>query len=233
MVLLEVNDLRAGYGKRIVIDGVSLGIDKGEIVSILGHNGAGKTTTLASVFGILPPLSGSVVFNGTVITQRSPRDNVKDGISFIPQERFTFPGLTVRENLELGAYTVRVADIPSRLKDIYGVFPILEERQGQNSSTLSGGERRMLGIGMALITNPQLLFLDEPSLGLSPHLVGVLMDTLLQIRQSLGTAILLVEQNIPQALRVSDRVYVMKTGHMILEETAAAFNNRENWADLF
>lgn len=232
-MLLEVNDLKAGYGKRTVIDNVSLHIDKGEIVSLVGHNGAGKTTTLASIFGVLPPFSGSVVYNGRAITNRSPRDNVKDGISFIPQEKYTFPGLTVKENLELGAYAIRATDLPSRLKNIFDIFPLLRERQGQNSATLSGGERRMLGIGMALITNPQLLFLDEPSLGLSPQLVRVLMDTLLQIRQNIGTSILLVEQNIPQALRISNRVYLMKAGHIILEETATVFNNRENWAELF
>ncbi|MBL7208969.1 MAG: ABC transporter ATP-binding protein [Dehalococcoidia bacterium] len=233
-MLMEVKDLEVGYGKRVVVDGVSMTIGEGEIVGLIGHNGAGKTTSLKGIFGLLKPYGGQIVYNGQVITGRRPLANVKDRITFIPQEHFIFPGLNVRENLDLGGYTVEnKEDMQSRLEMIYDLFPILKQRERQTATTLSGGERRMLGLGMALITGPRLLLLDEPSLGLAPLLVQSVMDTLRQIQQTLGTSILLVEQNVKQALQLAQRVYVMKMGRIILEESGESLLQRGEWWSLF
>jgi len=231
-MFMELNDFEVGYSKKVIVHGISMRIGEGEIVSIIGHNGAGKTTTLKGIMGILRPLRGKVVFKGQDITGHSPLENVKNGISFLPQDRFIFPELSVKENLDLGAYTVE-DDINSRLEIIYQLFPILKERSGQRSSTLSGGERRMLGLGMILITRPQLLLLDEPSLGLAPVLVTTLLESLRNIRDSFGTSILLVEQNVRQAMEFAQRVYVMKMGSIILEEKGEKLLQRGEWWDLF
>jgi branched-chain amino acid transport system ATP-binding protein len=231
-MLLEVKDLVVGYAKRVVVHGLSMMVEEGEIVAIIGHNGAGKTTTLKGLFGLLKPFKGEILYNGLNITGRAPADNVKDGITFLPQERFIFPELNVRENLDLGAYTVE-DDLESRLEMIYQLFPVLKERAWQRSSTLSGGERRMLGLGMTLITRPRLLILDEPSLGLAPVLVKSLLETLRQIRQVLGASVILVEQNVKHALEVAQRVYVMKMGSIILTESGENLLQRGEWWDLF
>ena len=231
-MLLEVKDLDVGYGKRVVVHELSMGVNKGETVAIIGHNGAGKTTTLKGIFGLLQPFRGRIVYNARNITGRAPADNVKDGIAFLPQERFIFPELAVRDNLDLGAYTVE-DDLESRLETIYELFPVLKERSWQRAGTLSGGERRMLGLGMTLVTRPQLLILDEPSLGLAPLLVRSLLGTLKQIREALGTSVILVEQNVKQAMGVAHRVYVMKMGRTILEESGEKLLQRGEWWDLF
>ena len=233
-MLLEVKNLKLGYGKREVVHGLSIALDSNEIVVLIGHNGAGKTTSLKGIFGLLKPLGGRIDYNGREITGRPPRANLKDGLAFIPQDRFIFPGLTVAENLQMGAYAIESKhDLQSKLDVIHELFPILRERSWQQAATLSGGERRMLGIGMALITRPRLLLLDEPSLGLSPLLVQTLMKTLKQIQESLGTSILLVEQNVQQALQVGQRVYIMKMGSVILEESGKKLLQRGQWWDLF
>jgi branched-chain amino acid transport system ATP-binding protein len=231
-MLFEVKDMDVGYAKRVVVHALSMTVDKGEIVGLIGHNGAGKTTTLKGIFGILKPSRGKIIYNGRDITGHTPIDNVKDGIAFLPQERFIFPELSVKENLDLGAYTVE-DDVESRLETIYRLFPVLKERAWQRSSTLSGGERRMLGLGMTLITMPQLLVLDEPSLGLAPVLVILLLKRLQQIRETLGTSVILVEQNVKHALEIAHRVYVMKMGRIILEETGENLLRRGEWWDLF
>jgi len=231
-MLLELKDFEVGYFKRVVVHGISMRVEKGEIVSIIGHNGAGKTTTLKGIMGLLRPLKGKIIYQEEDITGYSPLKNVKNGISFLPQERYIFPELSVRENLDLGAYTVE-DDLDSRLELIYQLFPILKERTAQRSSTLSGGERRMLGLGMILVTRPQLLLLDEPSLGLAPVLVMTLLESLKSIRESLRTSILLVEQNVRQAMEFAQRVYVMKMGQIILEESGEKLLRRGEWWDLF
>jgi len=231
-MLLEVKDLDVGYAKRVVVHGLSMAVEEGEIVAVIGHNGAGKTTTLKGIFGLLQPFRGEILYNGRDITGRAPADNVKDGITFLPQERFIFPELNVRENLDLGAYTVE-DEVESRLETIYELFPVLKEREWQRSSTLSGGERRMLGLGMTLITRPRLLILDEPSLGLAPVLVKSLLETLRQIREVLGASVILVEQNVKQALEVAHRVYFVKMGRIILEESGENLLQRGEWWDLF
>ena len=231
-MLLKMEDFEVGYSKKVIVHGISMGIGEREIVSIIGHNGAGKTTTLKGIMGILRLFKGKIVFNGQDITGNTPLKNVQNGISYLPQERFIFPELNVRENLDLGAYTVD-GDIESRLEIIYQLFPILKKRSGQRSSTLSGGERRMLGLGMILITRPKLLLLDEPSLGLAPVLVLTLLESLKSIRDSFATSILLVEQNVKQAMEVAKRVYVMKMGRIILEESGEKLLQQGEWWDLF
>lgn len=233
-VLLEVKDLKVGYGQKPVVHGISINVQKGEIVTIFGHNGAGKSTTLMSISGFLKPWEGEVFYGGSQIAGRSPIENVQNGLIYVPQERAIFPSLSVKENLEMGAFTVKNReDVESRLKIVLGLFPVLEGRARQRADTLSGGERRMMIFGMALMTQPQLLMLDEPSLGLAPILVQSLIDTLRQIRDDFGTTVILVEQNVKQALRVADRVYVMKMGSIILEECGAEFRQRGQWWDLF
>ena len=184
--------------------------------------------------GILKPSAGDITYNGLSIKGRSPKANVNDGISFIPQEKCVFSALTVKENLELAFHTrEKKAEIDSRLELVHELFPVLKAREGQRAKTLSGGEQRMVALGMAILMKPQLLLLDEPSLGLSPLLVQRLMDVVAQIQRTFGTAFVLVEQNVKQALRVADRVYVMKMGRIILEETGEEFIQRGRWSELF
>lgn len=232
-MLLEIKDLDVGYAKRVVVHGLSMTVEEGEIVAIIGHNGAGKTTTLKGIFGLIQPFRGEILYNGINIVGRAPANNIQDGITFLPQERFIFPELNVNENLYLGAYTANKKDVQFSLEIIYRLFPVLKERSWQRSSTLSGGERRMLGIGMTLITRPHLLILDEPSLGLAPVLVKSLFESLIQIREELGTSVVLVEQNVKQAMGIAHRVYVMKMGRKILEETGENLLQKEEWWDLF
>ncbi len=233
-MLLELKDLKVGYRKIEVVHGASLDIKEGEIVALFGHNGAGKTTTLKGIVGILKPSGGEVIYRDLFITGRSPAVNVTDGITFIPQERIVFGSLTVKENIELGAYRVNdKAIVRSCLELVHRLFPILKERLLQRASTLSGGEQRMLSFGIGLMTRPKLLLLDEPSLGLSPIMVSRVMDTIREIQQTLGTTIILVEQNVKQTLRIAQRVYVMKMGRIILDESSEKFLKRDQWWGLF
>jgi branched-chain amino acid transport system ATP-binding protein len=233
-MLLEVKNLSAGYGRRIVIHDVSIHLEPSEIVALIGHNGAGKSTTLKTIFGLIRPSQGEVLYRGQDITGSAPASNVHAGISFMPQERAVFQDLTVLENLEMGAYTIRNQNNhDARLKTVYQLFPILAERGSQVAKTLSGGEQRMLSFGLALMMNPQLIMLDEPSLGLGPIFVQRLIDRIQEIREKMGVAFLLVEQNVKQALRVSDRVYVMKAGRIILEEKSATLYSQAHWWELF
>jgi len=232
-MFLEVDGLKVGYGKRPVVNGACLQLNKGEIVALIGHNGAGKTTCLKGIFGYLKPSAGKITFDGLDITGQKPFNKVRHGIVFIPQDKYIFPGLTVKENLDLGGYAVNKKEIPGRLEIIFDLFPILKERRWQDASSLSGGERRMLGVGMALITMPRLLLLDEPSIGLSPLVVQNLMAALQKIEKTFGTSILLVEQNIGQAVRIAQRVYVLKMGAIVHEESSETFLQRDNYWDLF
>mgnify|MGYP001602892866 FL=1 len=189
--VLEASDLVAGYGRKQVLHGVSLRVEAAEIVALIGHNGAGKTTLLKTLFGLLPALGGEVRYGGRSITGRRAALNVRDGLSFVPQGHGIFTDLTVRENLELGGYSVGAAD-PDRLAAIYDLFPILKERQDQRAGTLSGGQQQMLALGLALVLRPKLLLLDEPSLGLAPVLVQRVLESVQEINRRFGTAVLLV-----------------------------------------
>ncbi len=232
--LLAVEDLATGYGRKQVVFGASLAVRPGEIVALIGHNGAGKTTTLKAVAGLLPVWNGRVVFDGAAIGQVSSAARVRRGLAFIPQERFVFADLTVTENLELGAFSIADRRLAAeRRETILALLPVLAERKQQLAGTLSGGEQRMVSLGMALMMRPRLLLLDEPSLGLAPFLVERIMATIQDIVRREGLTVLLVEQNIHHALAIATRVYVMRTGRVILEESGASMAARGEWWDLF
>ena len=231
-MILEAADLIAGYGTKQVLHGVSLRVEAGEIVALIGHNGAGKTTLLKTLFGLLPVRGGEVRYAGRAITGRRAALNVRDGLSFVPQGHGIFTDLTVGENLELGGYSLGAAE-PERLAAIYDLFPILKERREQRAGTLSGGQQQMLALGLALVLRPKLLLLDEPSLGLAPVLVQRVLESVQEINRRFGTAALLVEQNVKQALRIAGRVYVMKVGQISLEDRAEALLTRRDLWQLF
>ncbi len=232
--LLRVTSLTAAYGKREAVCDVSIEVGRGEVVALLGHNGAGKTTLLKALFGLKSVSQGEVVFDGQVCTGRSYADNVKAGMSFTPAEAAVFRDLSVLENLELGGFTVEDAGVRrERVEKIYSTFPILEERRGQMAGTLSGGEQRMLSIGIALMSDPRLMFLDEPSLGLTPALAQKVLERIRELASVDGLSVLVVEQNVRAALRVSSRAYFLRTGRIILEEPAEVALARGHWWDLF
>jgi branched-chain amino acid transport system ATP-binding protein len=221
MSILEVTDLAVSYGGIRALRGVSLRVEQGEIVALLGSNGAGKTTTLRAISGLVP-YSGSITFDGRELRKCSPDEIVRLGLGHAPEGRRVFARMTVSENLALGAYTVRSkSEIDERLAFVINTFPRLEERLGQLAGTLSGGEQQMLAIGRALMSSPRLLMLDEPSLGLAPIVVQTIFGVIKDINKR-GTTILLVEQNAQQALRIANRGYVLETGSMRFEDTGAA-----------
>jgi ABC-type branched-subunit amino acid transport system ATPase component len=208
--LLDVSDVAAGYGDVDILDGVTVRVGEGEIVTIIGPNGAGKSTLLRVVTGLLAARRGRIVFEGENITNRRPSAIVARGIAYVPQTQNVFPSLSVEENLEMGAY-LRAGSIAERLHEIYRRFPVLSERRRQPAGSLSGGERQMAAIAQALMLDPRLLVLDEPSAGLAPAVVESLFERLREINRE-GVALLMVEQNAREALSVSDRGYVMVMG---------------------
>ncbi|HJX34858.1 MAG TPA: ABC transporter ATP-binding protein [Desulfatiglandales bacterium] len=216
-VLLKVEAIHVFHGAFAALRDVSLEVNAGEVVAILGANGAGKSTLLKTISGLMRPSLGSILFNGTPIDKMPPDSIVRLGISHCPEGRMLFPEMPVYKNLELGAY-VRKKDrrLVKRLgEEVYELFPILKERRRQTAGTLSGGEQQMLAMGRALMSGPQLLMLDEPSLGLAPIVLMDIMNALTRIRQS-GTSILLVEQNAAESLRIADHGYVLETGNIVL-----------------
>lgn len=220
MSMLTVDNVHSYYGNIHALKGVSLNIEKGEIVTLLGGNGAGKTTTLRTICGLLKPREGSVHHNGEDLLQYKAHQIVYKGISMVPEGRGVFARLTVTENLEMGAYSRSDnQEIQRNMERIYSLFPRLKERRSQIAGTLSGGEQQMLATGRALMCNPSLLLMDEPSMGLAPVLVELIFDTIQQINRE-GTTILLVEQNALMALGIAHRGYVLQTGQIILSDTA-------------
>lgn len=219
--MLEINNMDVYYGVIHALKGISLKVNKGEIVVLIGANGAGKTTTLRTISGLEKPKSGQILLNGVDITNTTAQERVKMGISHVPEGRRVFPGLTVLENLELGAYLRREkGGILEDLEKVYKRFPILRDRRKQLAGTLSGGEQQMLAIGRSLMSRPEILFLDEPSMGLAPILVQEIFDIIEDINKA-GTTILLVEQNANLALQIADRAYVMETGSVVLSGKAS------------
>ncbi|HZK27169.1 MAG TPA: ABC transporter ATP-binding protein [Thermoclostridium sp.] len=217
--MLELTNLNVHFGVIHAIKGISLTVNEGEIVTLIGGNGAGKTTTLRTISGLKKPTSGTITFEGNDITSLDARQRVKIGISQVPEGRRVFSTMTVLENLELGAYLRRdKAEINKDYKMVYERFPILADRKRQAAGTLSGGEQQMLAMGRALMSRPKLLFLDEPSMGLAPLLVQEIFDIIKDINDK-GTTILLVEQNASMALQIADRAYVMETGRITLSGT--------------
>jgi branched-chain amino acid transport system ATP-binding protein len=209
--ILEIRDLTAGYGKSEVLHGVSMEVAAGEIVTMVGANGAGKSTSLRSVFGLTDIRKGAVHFRGQDITGMRPHHLVTLGLALVPQERSIFPSLTVHENLEMGGFTLHGDGLRERIAKVFARFPLLKERLRQKAGTLSGGERQMLAIGRGLMTDPELLMLDEPSLGLAPRIVEAVFEQIQLIHES-GTTIFLVEQNARRALSIADRAYVLELG---------------------
>ena len=223
--MLEVDDIHTAYGSIEALKGVSLKVEEGEVVTLIGSNGAGKSTTLRSISGLTPPRTGSITFRGEEISTMPAQEIVRLGISQSPEGRRCFQRMTARENLELGAYLRRDANIASDLDRVFDLFPRLKEREKQKAGTMSGGEQQMLAMGRALMAEPQLLLLDEPSMGLAPILVDRIYETVREINKQ-GTTILLVEQNANYALDVSTRGYVLETGKVVLADKSAAL--REN-----
>jgi branched-chain amino acid transport system ATP-binding protein len=217
MAMLEVSDIHTFYGNIEALKGISLTVEEGECVTLIGSNGAGKSTTLRSISGLTPPRTGDIVFKGENITRTAPAEIVGLGISQSPEGRRCFPRMTVRENLDMGAYLRRDKEIGSDMDRVFDLFPRLHEREKQKAGTMSGGEQQMLAIGRAMMARPTLLLLDEPSMGIAPILVERIYETIAEINRQ-GTTILLVEQNANYALSVSQRAYVLETGVVALSD---------------
>ena len=220
MAILEVKDLVSGYSEVMILNGVSIHCADNEIVSIIGPNGAGKSTLMKSIFGLIAVKQGSVSFGGRSIAGMRPNQLVKLGMSYVPQEKNVFPSLTVEENLQMGAF-IRNDDITSAIDRVFELFPFIADKRKNVSGTLSGGGRQMLALGRALMLDPRLLLLDEPSAGLAPLVRDEIFDKVMEIRQS-GVAILMVEQNAKKALEMSDRGYVLVMGKNRYEDTGEA-----------
>jgi branched-chain amino acid transport system ATP-binding protein len=226
-MLLKLENIKTYYGNIRALKGISLEVDESEIVSLIGGNGAGKSTTLMTISGVLTPLEGDVLYKGQSIAAVRPDNIVQMGVCQVPEGRMIFPLLSVSENLDLGAYLRRDRDgIKKDFERVFNLFPILRERRKQAGGTLSGGEQQMLAIGRALMGQPKLLLLDEPSLGLAPILVDSIFETIGQINEQ-GMTILLVEQNAQLALQFSHRGYVIETGKIVLSDTSAELLENE------
>jgi branched-chain amino acid transport system ATP-binding protein len=232
--MLAVDRLSAGYPNRKVLFDVSLAVAPGEIVAVLGHNGAGKTTMLKAIFGLIPAATGRIEFDGVQADGRSYVENVRAGMTFTRAEAPVFRDLTVRGNLKLGAFTVsNAAAVGSRTERVFELFPILRERTDQLAGTMSGGEQRMLSLGIALMAGPKLMLLDEPSLGIAPALVQTIFERIRELAHEEGLAVVLVEQNVRAALKIAERAYFLRAGHVIVEESGPEALARGKWWDLF
>ncbi|MCI5739483.1 MAG: ABC transporter ATP-binding protein [Ruminococcus sp.] len=221
MAMLEIKDLEVCYGVIRAIKGVSFEVNQGEVIALIGANGAGKTTILHTITGLIPAKSGSILFEGKELTKTPAHKIVSMGMAHVPEGRRVFAQLSVLENLKLGAYTRKdKAEITKSLKMVYERFPRLEERKNQVAGTLSGGEQQMLAMGRALMSNPRIILMDEPSMGLSPLLVSEIFDIIKVISEG-GTTVLLVEQNAKKALSIADRAYVLETGNITLSGKAS------------
>jgi ABC-type branched-subunit amino acid transport system ATPase component len=234
VALLEVEGLVAGYTKELdILDGVSLKVEEGHMVSIIGPNGAGKSTVLKTIFGVLQVRKGGISYHGKEITNLSPTVLLRKGLSFVPQGRNLFPLMTVRENLELGAY-IRSdrKEIESDIERIYGMFPILREKRTQRAGNLSGGEMQMLEMSRAMLLSPKLMLIDEPSLGLSPKMASEVFNKIEEIKEK-GTTILIVEQNADRSLKMSDYAYVLEMGKNRCEGPAEQIRNDDEIKRLY
>jgi ABC-type branched-subunit amino acid transport system ATPase component len=231
MALLDVRQVSSGYGEMGILHDVSIRVEPGEVVTLIGPNGAGKSTLLKTIFGLLTPTAGRILFQDTDITGVKPPLLVRRGMSYVPQVDNVFPSLTVQENLEMGAF-VREDGLAQRLEDMLALFPALRLKRTQKVGSLSGGERQMVAMGRALMLDPTLLLLDEPSAGLAPRLVGLVFEKIAAINQT-GVALLIVEQNAREALRLSHRGYVMASGQVRLEGRGAELLQDEQVGRLY
>ncbi|RBR30321.1 ABC transporter ATP-binding protein [Enterococcus cecorum] len=216
--MLKVQDLSVHYGMIQAVHNVSFEVKQGEIVSLIGANGAGKTTILRTISGLVRPSNGQIIFEGKNIEKAAPQKIVADGLSQVPEGRHVFSGLTVQENLDMGAFLRKDSTLKEDFEQIFAKFPILKERRNQDAATLSGGEQQMLAMGRALMSKPKLLLLDEPSMGLAPIFIKEIFSIIQEI-QAQGTTVLLIEQNAKMALSIANRGYVLETGKIVLEGT--------------
>jgi len=229
-MILEVKNLASGYQNKQVLQGISFVLEDGEVVGTIGHNGAGKTTLLKSLFGLLPPWEGQVFYRNQEITGRKPESNVKEGIVYMPQGQGLFPDLTVMENLEISSFELDRETLKKRSQHVFELFPILDERKKQRAGTLSGGEQRMLSVGITLMHEPTLMFLDEPSLGLAPRIVELVMENISKINKRFKNSIMLVEQNFEQVKRVAQKIMVIKLGQIVFSGVLDhSMDKRELW----
>ncbi len=226
--MLQIDNIKVAYGKTVAIHGLSLHVDKGELVALVGANGAGKSTILRTVSGLLHPIAGAVTFEGRDISRMYPDKILKMGVAHCPEGRHVWSKMTVEENLIVGGHVLAKAELWQQVEKMYGMFPRLKERRAQLAGSMSGGEQQMLAIARVLMTNPKFLMFDEPSLGLAPVIVEQVMDTIAQINKESGVTILLVEQNANMALAIASRGYVIESGLMALEGSAAQLRNNED-----
>jgi branched-chain amino acid transport system ATP-binding protein len=232
--VLKLLNIESAYGPIKAIRGISLQVRRGEIAAVLGSNGAGKTTILKTISGIIDPRKGAIEFKGQDITAQDPSHIVQQGLSHVPEGREVFPLLSVRDNLLMGAYTRSDRDCVARdIETVYGYFPILRERATQDAGLLSGGQQQMLAISRALMANPDLMLLDEPSLGLSPKLTKEIFEIVVRINRERGTTILLVEQNANMALNASDYGYVLENGRIVMEDTCARLREKDDIKEFY
>jgi branched-chain amino acid transport system ATP-binding protein len=232
--LLSVSNIETYYGPIIAVRGVSFTVPEGSIVTILGANGAGKTTILKTVSGVMDPQKGTVTFDGREIQRMGPDRVMRLGLSHAPEGREVFPFLTVKDNLQMGAYIRRDANgIAEDLEMVYGYFPVLRERASQRAGQLSGGEQQMLSISRALMSRPKMMLLDEPSLGLSPKLVRDIFEIILRINRERGVSVLLVEQNAHMALKTADYGYVLEVGRIVMEDTCARLLEKDDIREFY
>jgi branched-chain amino acid transport system ATP-binding protein len=233
-VSLKVRELAAGYGKKRVVDGIDLDVEAGSVVLLLGHNGAGKTTFARALFGLLRPEAGRVWLGEQEITGRTPARNVADGFAFVPQGHGVFRTLSVADNLALGGFVENDRALLDERRDrVFRMFPILAERRAQHAGTMSGGQQQMLAIGIALMHAPRFLLLDEPSIGLAPNLVDKVMQSVVEINRTMGTTILIVEQNVKASLPIAHRVAVFKTGQKIYDGPPEPLEDHVRLMELF
>jgi branched-chain amino acid transport system ATP-binding protein len=234
VAMLSLNNVESAYGPIKAIRGVSLNVTKGQIATVLGSNGAGKTTILKTISGIIDPRKGSIVFRGEDITALDPTYVVRRGLSHVPEGREVFPLLTVHDNLMMGAYTRRDRDAVARdMEAVYAYFPILKEREKQDAGLLSGGQQQMLAISRAILAGPELILLDEPSLGLSPKLTRDIFEIVVRINRERGTTILLVEQNANMALNAADYGYVLENGRIVMEDTCERLREKDDIKEFY
>jgi branched-chain amino acid transport system ATP-binding protein len=233
-ILLSLANVESAYGPIKAIRGVSLKVRRGEIATVLGSNGAGKSTILKTISGVLDPTRGTVMFKGSDITARDPADIVRRGMVHVPEGREVFPLLSVKDNLLMGAYTQHDRDFVARdIEQVYGYFPILYERQAQNAGLLSGGQQQMLAISRALMARPDLILLDEPSLGLSPKLTKEIFEIIVRINRERGTTMLLVEQNANMALNAADYGYVLENGRIVMEDRCEVLREKDDIREFY
>jgi branched-chain amino acid transport system ATP-binding protein len=228
MAMLDIENIHSYYGSIHALKGISLNVEKGEIVTLIGANGAGKTTTLRTICGLMKPRIGRVLLDGEDLTPVKAHNIVGKGVAMVPEGRRIFSRLTVAENLDMGAYIRNRKDVPQELERVFTLFPRLKERIGQVAGTLSGGEQQMLAMARSMMTHPRVLLLDEPSMGLAPVLVEAIFETIEYVNKQEGTTILLVEQNATMALSVASRGYVLETGTIVLSDSAENLRTNES-----